>query len=363
MERRPRIAQYGCGKMSVYTMRYAMEKGADIVCAFGRSPHNLGKDIGDIAGVAKTGVLVQDAKDAVAILKATKPDACIITTASLMQDLKGPFIDCAESGVNAITTGEEAFYPWNSSYQTTQLLDDLAKRHGCTLCGSGYQDVLWGNLITTLAGATHTIRKIIGASSYNVEDYGIALARVHGAGLSLADFEKEIAAADKVSDQERRALIEQGTFLPSYMWSVNGWLCSQLGLTVKEQTQTCVPQTHDKELRSDTLQMTISAGHATGMSAVVTTITEEGVVIEAKCTGKVYAAGEFDQNVWTIQGEPNTEVIINRPATVELTCATIVNRIPDLIAAAPGFTTTDRMPTNAYRAKDLSFYVQQSGRE
>jgi 2,4-diaminopentanoate dehydrogenase len=350
MKRRLRIAQYGCGKMSVYTMRYAMEKGAEIVCAFGRSPHNLGKDIGDIAGVGKTGVLVQDAKDAAAILKETKPDACIITTASLMQDLKGPFMDCAESGVNAITTGEEAFYPWNSSYKTTQLLDALAKKNGCTLCGSGYQDVLWGNLITTLAGATHTIKKIIGASSYNVEDYGIALARVHGAGLSLADFEKEIAA-------------EQEPFLPSYMWSVNGWLCSQLGLTVKEQTQTCVPQTHDTELRSETLQMTIPAGHATGMSAVVTTITEEGVVIEAKCTGKVYAAGEFDQNVWTIQGEPNTEVIINRPATVELTCATIVNRIPDLIAAAPGFTTTDKMPTNAYRAKDLSFYVTQSERE
>ncbi len=124
---------------------------------------------------------------------------------------------------------------------------------------------------------------------------------------------------------------------------------------VKEQTQKCVPQTHDKELRSETLQMTIPAGHATGMSAVVTTITEEGIVIEAECIGKVYAAGEFDQNVWTIQGEPNTEVIINRPATVELTCATIVNRIPDLIAAAPGFTTTEKMPTNAFRARDLEF--------
>ena len=106
--------------------------------------------------------------------------------------------------------------------------------------------------------------------------------------------------------------------------------------------------------------MTIPAGHATGMSAVVTTITEEGIVIEAECIGKVYAAGELDQNVWTIQGEPNTEVIINRPATVELTCATIVNRIPDLIAAPPGFTTTEKMPTNAFRAKDLSFYVKQS---
>jgi 4-hydroxy-tetrahydrodipicolinate reductase len=106
--------------------------------------------------------------------------------------------------------------------------------------------------------------------------------------------------------------------------------------------------------------MTIPAGHATGMSAVVTTITEEGIVIEAECIGKVYGAGEFDQNVWTIHGEPNTELIINRPATVELTCATIVNRIPDLIAAPPGFTTTGRMPTNAFRAKDLQFYVKQS---
>ena len=334
MERKLRIAQYGCGKMSVYTMRYAMEKGAEIVCAFGQSPHTIGRDIGEIAGVGKTGVLVQDSKDAVAILKEKKPDACIITT------------------------GEEAFYPWNSSYKTTQLLDELAKKNGCTLCGSGYQDVFWGNLITTLAGATHTIKKIIGKSSYNVEDYGIALAKVHGAGLSLADFDKEIAAADKISDAERKDLIEQETFLPSYMWTANGWLCAQLGLKVKEQTQRCVPQTHDKELRSETLQMTIPAGNATGMSAVVTTITEEGIVIEAECIGKVYAAGEFDQNVWTIQGEPNTEVIINRPATVELTCATIVNRIPDLIAAAPGFTTTEKMPTNAFRAKDLSFYVK-----
>ena len=216
MERKLRIAQYGCGKMSVYTMRYAMEKGAEIVCAFGRSPRTIGSDVGEIAGVGKTGVLVQDSTDAVAIMKETKPDACIITTASLMQDLKRPFMDCAESGVNAITLCEEAFYPWNSANKTTKMLDELAKKNGVTLCGSGYGDVFWGNLITTIAGATHTIKKITGKSSYNVEDYGIALARVHGAGLSLAEFEKEIAATDKISDAERKALIEQEAFLPSY---------------------------------------------------------------------------------------------------------------------------------------------------
>lgn len=116
------------------------------------------------------------------------------------------------------------------------MLDELAKKNGVTLCGSGYQDVLWGNLITTIAGAPHTIKKITGKSSYNVEDYGIALAKAHGAGLSLADFETEIAAADNISDAERAALIDEQSFLASYMWNSNGWLCSQLGLTVKEQT-------------------------------------------------------------------------------------------------------------------------------
>ncbi len=124
MERKLRIAQYGYGKMSVYTMRYAIEKGAEIVCAFGRSSHSIGKDIGEIAGVGKTGVLVQDSKDAVAIMKETKPDACIIATASLMQDIRRPFMDCAESGLNAITLCEEAFYPWNSAPRTTEMLDE-----------------------------------------------------------------------------------------------------------------------------------------------------------------------------------------------------------------------------------------------
>lgn len=357
MNRKLRIAQYGCGKMSVYTMRYALEKGAEIVCAFGRSS-NIGKDIGEIAGIGKTGVLVQDSKDAVEIMNATKPDACIITTASLMHDLKRPFLDCIESGVNAITLCEEAFYPWNSAPRTTRILDELAKEKGVTLCGSGYGDVFWGNVITIIAGATHTIRKITGRSSYNVEDYGIALAKAHGAGLSLEAFEKEIAAPDNISVPERAVLIEQESFLPSYMWSSNGWLCSQLGLTVKQQSQKCVPQTHNKELHSETLQMTILAGHATGMSAVVTTITEEGIIIEGECIGKVYAEGEFDQNVWTIYGEPNTEVIINRPATIELTCATIVNRIPDLLAAPPGFITSEKMPANKFRPKALSVYVK-----
>lgn len=352
-----RIAQYGCGKMSKYSMRYVYEKGAEIVAAFDVNPAVIGRDISAIIGGPERGVVVHHADEADKVLAALKPDACIITTMSLMRDIVDALMGCARNGVNAITTNEEAIFPMNSSPAITCEVDAMAKKTGCTVCGSGYQDVFWGNLIATLAGAMHTINKIKGSSSYNVEDYGIALAKVHGAGLNLTAFEKEIASADAISPAERQQLIERGEFLPSYMWNVNGWLAERLGLTVKSQVQKCVPQTHSAELRSETLGMTIPAGHATGMSAVVTTETAEGIVIESECVGKVYAPGEVDRNDWTLMGEPDTQVVITRPATVELTCATIVNRIPDLINAAPGYVTTDLMPVNSYRVKPLDHYV------
>ena len=352
-----RIAQYGCGKMAKYTMRYVYEKGGEIVAAFDVNPEIIGKDIGEIMGGPAKGVKVRDAAEADAVLASLKPDACIITTMSLMRDIRDALLVCAKNGVNAITTNEEAIFPMNSSPSLTREVDALAKKTGCTISGSGYQDVFWGNLIATLAGAMHKINTIRGSSSYNVEDYGIALAKAHGTGLNLADFEKEIAAADNISPAERQKLIDQGEFLPSYMWNVNGWLAERLGLTVISQVQKCVPQTYDKELHSETLGMTIPAGHATGMSAVVITETEEGVTLETECVGKVYAPEEFDRNDWTLYGEPDTQVIINRPATVELTCATIVNRIPDLINAAPGYMTTDLMPVNSYRVKPLEAYL------
>lgn len=358
MDRKVKVAQYGTGKMSVYTMRYVYEKGGEIVAAVDINPNVIGKDIGEVMGTENKGVTVVPIEQAEQTLKETKPDIVIVTTMSLIQDVRDALLLCAKLGLNAITTCEEAFYPMNSNPNVTDEIDRLAKENKCTITGSGYQDIYWGELISAMAGSTHTIKKIKGSSSYNVEDYGIALAKAHGAGLDLETFDKEVASADNISEEERRAIIEKGEYAPSYMWNVNGWLCSKLGLTVTSQTQKCVPQTYNEDIVSSTLAMTVKAGTATGMSAVVTTQTKEGIVIESECIGKVYSPTDYDKNEWTIEGEPNTTLVIARPSTVELTCATIVNRIPDVINAMPGYVTTEKMDELKYRVKPLNEYVR-----
>ena len=106
------------------------------------------------------------------------------------------------------------------------------------------------------------------------------------------------------------------------------------------------------------LGMTVKAGDATGMSAVVTTTTKEGITLETECIGKVYSKEDYDKNEWTIYGEPDTTIVVARPATVELTCASIVNRIPDVINSVPGYVTTDKFGELNYRVKPLNEYVK-----
>ena len=343
-----KIVQVGCGKMSAYTMRYAIEKGYEIVGAVDANPNVVGKDISEIIGSERKNVIIKNSTELDSLLKEVRPDICIVTTTSLIKELDEILTTCEINGVNAITTCEEAFYPMSSNPNLTMKLDKLAKENNCTITGSGYQDIFWGNLIYTLAGATHKITKIKGSSSYNVEDYGIALAEVHGSGMTLEEFDEKVASADKISEEARNELINSGNYTPSYMWNTVPWLADKFNLKITKMTQKCIPLTHNSDIYSSTLDMTIKAGNATGMSAIVTAETEEGIIIEAECIGKVYAEGEVDKNDWTIYGEPETRVVISEPKTVELTCASIVNRLKDVVESEAGYVPTSKMDQIKY---------------
>jgi 4-hydroxy-tetrahydrodipicolinate reductase len=337
-----RVIQYGCGNMAKSLIPYMIEKGADIVGAIDNNPDLVGQDVGDFANLGhQLGIKISNDPDQV--LSSVDADIAVVTLFSFVQDNYDHFVKILEHGVNIITTSEEAFYSWSTSAQQTNELNRIAKENAVTITGSGMQDIFWSQLPLTVAAGCQRIDRIEGAVSYNVEDYGIALANAHGVGLTADEFKTQITDVES---------------FPSYMWNSGEELVSQFGWTIKNISEVRVPVTSEQVVHSDTTGKDIPAGDVIGMSAVCTIETYQGPVLKLQTIGQVYLPGQGDLCDWHFFGEPNTNFSVAKPDTVAHTCATVTNRIPDVINAHPGFVAVDELPALRYLSYPMGYYVR-----
>jgi 4-hydroxy-tetrahydrodipicolinate reductase len=233
-------------------------------------------------------------------------------------------------------------FPWQTSPVLATELDAAAKASGITLTGTGFQDTFWVNMIALLMGTAHRIDTVSGRASWNVDEFGPELARDQNVGLTRTQFDEWLREAHRP---------------PTFGRNVLDALVADTGLTPTSITTTTRPDMAAAPLFSTALQIELAAGAVIGMTDVDEVHTAEGPSFRFEMSGRVYSPGDGDINEWEISGEPHL-VVSNGTVPTQLgTCTQLVNRIPDVIAAAPGLITVDRLPRLRYRAFPLHTYL------
>mmetsp|Transcript_27386 Transcript_27386/g.28497 ORF Transcript_27386/g.28497 Transcript_27386/m.28497 type:complete len:348 (+) Transcript_27386:23-1066(+) len=327
------VLLWGFGHMNKIVLRYVVEKGHNVVGVIGR--HNIGEDAFVVAGYKDSPFVKNNRTKEVKIISEQqaeeaiksydpKPEACILATRSTMIDIEPALRVLGNNSIDVTTIAEECFYPVNTSPSIYQSLDALYKEKGVSFTGTGVQDILWGIAPGTAIGAQHTVNKILGLIQYNVDDYGRALCEAHGVGMTVDQFNKEIASSE----------------VPAYNWNSNEFLASMFDWKIKETKQKLIPMVVEKEINSKSLDGSIKGGDVSGMKCYAITECENGIIIESEMIGRVYHGEMSDVASFKISGEPNSEIMFNQPATAELTCASAVNRLEQIVNARSGFVPT-----------------------
>lgn len=337
-----RAVALGCGRMGRLGIQLMHKKGIRIVGAVDTNPALQGQDVGEYAELGcKLGVTISD--DLEGVLDSCKPDIVIAALFSFVDKCEPFFAPVLSRGINLLTTCDEAHYSWNTSPASTNRLDKLARDNGCTICGSGLLDVFWMQLPLLMASGMMQINRIEGTTTFNTDEYGPALAEAYNIGKTPAEFETLMSGASQPDGFLMRA--------------TNDAICARLGLTPTGHKVEMLPYIAPKEIYSTALGRTIPAGDLRGTQEVVTTTTQQGIEIVTSDIGYVYADGEGDVCTWKLSGLPDVEVSVPNLNSYIFTMGNLVNRIPDVIKAQPGFVTTSELDMAHYYAHPMELYL------
>jgi 4-hydroxy-tetrahydrodipicolinate reductase len=335
-----KVALCGLGPIGQGVAKLALETpGLKVTGAADVSESLAGQDLGTVLGLPRK-LRMRVLPDVRKLLRRGRPDVVVLSTTSAVKHVKGQVLALVNKRVNVVTTCEELAFPTPKHLSAFREIDRAARSKRVSVLATGVNP---GYTMDALAlMLTAPCASVARVSVTRVVDAGtrrLPLQRKVGAGLNLAQF--------------RRALTEGNVRHVGLVESVH-MIASSLGWTLDKVEETVEPAIAPRDL--DTAYLRVPAGAVAGVKQVARGYRKEDAVVSLDL--QMYVGAESPRDHVMIDGVPPIDMTIAGGVAGDIaTAAIVINAIPKLMAARPGFLTMRDLPLvhrfNALELKTL----------
>lgn len=328
------------GKSSVEAI--AKNPNYELVGLYAWSQEKVGRDAGELVGIAPLGVQATNDVDA---LLALKPDAVVYNPMWINVD---ELVRILEAGVNVVSSA--SFITGHNLGTDRDRLEEACRRGGSTLFGSGISPGFAELLAIVAATGCDRVDKITISESADTTLY------------DSPDTERPVGFGTAIDDPNLQPMASKGTAIFAEAVRL---VADSIGVELDEIK--CVPEyaqtTEDLAMAS----WTIPAGHVAGVYASWQGIAGGKTVVDINVRWKKGQTLEPDWQIdgdgWkiTIDGRPTVNMqvgflpppdMIENAKSIEdffvlghiMTAMPPIHAIPAVVAAAPGIATYNDLP-------------------
>lgn len=326
-----RVAHFGLGPIGCAIARQvATRPGFKIVGAIDVDAAKVARDIGDVAGLGHA-LRVKVSGDAAASLKATKPDVVVLCTSSSLEAVMPQIETILRAKVSIVSTTEELSYPTGPNRRLARRIDDLARRAGVAVLGTGVNPGFVMDALPIML--TAVCDRVVAIEVDRVQDARgrrLPFQQKIGAGLTAEQFE------EKVRDGSVRhvGLAESISMI-----------AAALGWKLDRTTDEIRPKIAAEEVSSEYLS--VDPGYVCGIVQNGVGYRQGKPIITLHLEAYLGAPDSYD--AVRIMGSPPVSVRIPGGVHGDIATASIVvNSIPKVLAAPPGLRTMRDLPLPSF---------------
>lgn len=309
------IVLYGIGKVGRAVADLCDGLDWPVVGAVNRGGPKIGKSLAEIYGCKSSAVVRESLDDA---LQGRSADIAVVGIGEELETTISVYEACMEKGLNVVTCGSEATFPSAISEEFASRLDRTARKHGVSFLGTGAQDTPRVGTLKVMAGMSTRIASVFHRSIGDVSLHGPHVAKLAGAGLTATEFEHARL---------------RGVFATRTFEVFLRQCAAALGLNTSQASIKAVPVFEG----DDETKLTLGVRFLTDLA------TSEGIGMTSSNDLRILAEGEEEIVEWSIDGDNPVHVRLSGFNSGHGTATQIVNRIPDVLAAAPGLITIDQL--------------------